>query len=215
MPDLRKRDVLAGLAATAATPVLAQTAVAPMTAPAPVTAAPPRPRVVMVTGDGPITIEIATDKAPLTGANFLRYVDAKRLDGTRFYRAMKIVLDPLNGLIQGGVGGAVAQLFPPVAHEPTTQTGLHHLDGTISLAREAPGSATCDFFICVGPIPALDADPNAPGDNLGFAAFGQVTDGMDVVRKILLAPTSPTQGEGVMKGQMLDPVVPIVSARRV
>jgi peptidyl-prolyl cis-trans isomerase A (cyclophilin A) len=199
--DFTKRTLLAGLGVFGASRVLAQ-------------ASPARPRVVLTTGDGPITMELAIDKAPLTSANFLRYIGARRLDGTRFYRAMKIALDPLNGLIQGGVGGMAVQLFPPVAHESTTQTGLRHLDGTISLARNTPGSATCDFFICVGPVPSLDADPTATGDNLGFAAFGQVTDGMDVVRKILLSPTSQTEGEGVMKGQMLDPTIPIVSARR-
>jgi peptidyl-prolyl cis-trans isomerase A (cyclophilin A) len=199
-----KRGVLAGLAAVGAARAAAQTA-----------APPSAPRVRLETGEGPITLEIATDRAPLTGANFLRYVDARRLDGSRFYRAMKIWPDPLNGLIQGGLGGTVAKLFPPVAHEPTTKTGLKHLDGAISLARLAPGSATCDFFICVGDVPSLDADPSQPGDNLGFAAFGHVIDGMEVVRKILLSPVSPTEGEGAMKGQMLAPTVPIVSARRV
>jgi peptidyl-prolyl cis-trans isomerase A (cyclophilin A) len=202
MADFTKRTLLAGLGVFGASRVLAQTP-------------PARPWVILTTGDGPITLELANDKAPLTCANFLRYVDAKRLDKTRFYRAMKIAADPLNGLIQGGVGGMTVELFPPVAHESTTQTGLRHVDGTISLARNAPGTATCDFFICVGPVPSLDADPTQPGDNLGFAAFGQVTDGMDVVRKILLSPTSPTEGEGVMKGQMLDPTIPIVTARRV
>jgi peptidyl-prolyl cis-trans isomerase A (cyclophilin A) len=202
MADFTKRTLLAGLGVFGASRALAQ-------------AAPARPSVIFSTSDGPITIELAVDKAPLTSANFLRYVDAHRLDRTRFYRAMKIVPDPLNGLIQGGVGGMAVELFPPVAHESTTQTGLRHVNGTISLARNAPGSATCDFFICVGPVPSLDADPTATGDNLGFAAFGQVTDGMDVVRNILLSPTSPTEGEGVMKGQMLDPTVPIVTVRRV
>lgn len=201
MAEFTKRTLLAGLGVFGASRALAQ-------------APPARPRVILTTGDGPITVELANDKAPLTSANFLRYVDARKLDRTRFYRAMKIAADPLNGLIQGGVGGMAVELFPPVAHESTTQTGLRHVDGTISLARNAPGTATCDFFICVGPVPSLDADPSQPGDNLGFAAFGQVTDGMDVVRKILLSPTSPTEGEGVMKGQMLDPTIPIITARR-
>jgi peptidyl-prolyl cis-trans isomerase A (cyclophilin A) len=203
MPNYTKRAVIAGLASLPAARVAAQAV------------APARPRVVLNTGDGPIVLELATDKAPITGANFLRYVDNHRLDGARFYRAMKIAPDPLNGLIQGGLGGLPAHLYPPIAHESTTQTGLRHTDGAISLAREAPGTATVEFFICVGDIPALDADPSAPGDNLGFAAFGKVVDGMDVVRKILLAPTSPTEGEGVMRGQMLDPTVPIATARRV
>jgi peptidyl-prolyl cis-trans isomerase A (cyclophilin A) len=203
MPHFTKRSLLASLGALAPGWALAQTS------------PDGRPKVVLATGDGPITIELASDKAPLTCANFLRYVDSRRLDGTRFYRAMKISPDPLEGLIQGGLGGLARPLFPPVAHEPTSQTGLHHIDGAVSLAREAPGTAHCDLFICVGAIPALDADPNAPGDNLGFAVFGQVTEGMDIVRKILLSPTSPTEGEGVMRGQMLDPTVPIITARRV
>ena len=82
------------------------------------------------------------------------------------------------------------------------------------MARYDPGSAQAEFFICVGDQLYLDADPTQPGDNLGFAAFGRVSGGMDVPRAILAAPTSPTEGEGVMRGQMLSPVVAIVSARR-
>ncbi len=212
MPDVTKRAIVTGIAVFGAARAFGQTpSTSTSTVPAPT---PPRPRVVLKTGAGPITLEIAVDKAPLTGANFLRYVDSRRLDGSRFYRAMKIAPDPLNGLVQGGLGGLAVATFPPVAHESTTQTGLRHLDGTISLARAAPGTARCDFFICVGPVPSLDADPSATGDNLGFAAFGQVADGMDVVRRILLSPVSATLGEGVMVGQMLDPTVPIVTARR-
>ena len=203
MPDhLTKRTLIAAAGALVSVRAIAQGA--PST----------RPRVNLITADGVITLELAADRAPISSANFLRYVDRKRLDGTSFYRAMKSNPDPLAGLIQGGAKNDPARLFAPIAHESTTLTGLKHLDGTISLARNEPGSATCDFFICVGPQPYLDADPSAPGDNLGFAAFGQVVDGMDVVRKILVAPTSPTEGEGVMKGQMLDPAIAIVTARR-
>ncbi len=199
MANMSKRAVLAGLGA------LATTAAAP--APTPV-------RVALQTALGPITLELAADKAPLTCANFLRYVDAARLDGAAFYRSVRIVGATDTGLIQGGVRGDPARLYPPIAHESTLQTGLSHKDGVISLARYAPGSATCEFFICVGDQPYLDADPAAPGDSLGFAAFGRVVDGADTVRRIHAAPTSATLGEGVMKGQMLDPVVTIVSARR-
>ena len=83
------------------------------------------------------------------------------------------------------------------------------------MARYTPGSAQADFFIAVGAHPGYDANPAAPGDNLGFAVFGRVVEGMDVVRRILEAPTSPTQGEGVMRGQMLEPQIRIISARRV
>jgi peptidyl-prolyl cis-trans isomerase A (cyclophilin A) len=167
--------------------------------------------VTLETSEGPIVIELEKERAPVTTANFLRYIDGKRLDGINFYRAMKVA--PGTGLIQGGVREG-SRLFPPIAHEPTTQTGLIHVDGAISMARHAPGSATADFFIIVGGMASLDANPQQPGDNLGFAVFGRVVDGMDVVRRILDAPTSPTEGEGVMRGQMLAKPVRIVSARR-
>jgi peptidyl-prolyl cis-trans isomerase A (cyclophilin A) len=173
------------------------------------------PRVTLVTSTGAVELELAADKAPISAANFLAYVDRKRLDGASFYRAMKLAPDLSSGLIQGGLQGDPSKVLAPIAHEPTTKTGLKHVSGTISLARYAPGTATCDFFICVGDQPSLDADPTQSGDNLGFAAFGQVTSGMDVVKRILGSPVSPTKGEGVMKGEMLDPTIPIITARRV
>jgi peptidyl-prolyl cis-trans isomerase A (cyclophilin A) len=187
----------------------AQTAT-PITPPTP---APATVRVVLTTSEGPITLELEKERAPATTANFLRYVDTKRFDGTTFYRAMK--LTPELGLIQGGLRNDPRKLFPPVAHEPTTQTGLSNKDGVISMARDKPGSATADFFIAIGDLSSLDAKPDQPGDNLGFAAFGHVVEGMDVVRRIGTAPTSPTEGEGVMKGQMLAPTIRILTARRV
>jgi peptidyl-prolyl cis-trans isomerase A (cyclophilin A) len=105
-------------------------------------------------------------------------------------------------------------MLGPIAHESTLKTGLSHKDGTISLGRRAPGTANSEFFICVGDQTYLDADPTAKGDNLGFAAFGHVVDGMDHVHTILGLPTSPTAGVGVMRGQMLSPTVPILTARR-
>jgi peptidyl-prolyl cis-trans isomerase A (cyclophilin A) len=106
-----------------------------------------------------------------------------------------------------------AQPFPPIGHESTTKTGLRHKAGTISLGRFAPGTARGDFFICVSDLPYLDAKPGGPGDNLGFAAFGQVVSGMSVVRRILAAPTSDTAPFPDQKGQWLKPPVGIVSAR--
>ena len=97
--------------------------------------------------------------------------------------------------------------------EPTTQTGLHHQDGTITMARLAPNSATSDFVIMVGPASYMDANPSAPGDNLGYAAFGQVVQGMDVVKKILALPSDGHARNPVMKGQILDPPVKIISAK--
>lgn len=172
-------------------------------------------RVTLTTALGVITLDLAVDKAPITVANFLRYVDAKRFDGAAFYRAVHAGSGTTNGLVQGGLRNDPAKVFPPIAHESTTTTGLHHVDGTISMARYDPGSAQAEFFVCVGDQLYLDADPTQPGDNLGFAAFGHVTSGMDVARAILAAPTSPTEGEGVMRGQMLSPIVGIVSARRI
>jgi len=168
--------------------------------------------VTLATSEGAITLELETTKAPITAANFLRYVDQKRLDGRSFYRATKVA--PGYGLIQGGTQGDPKVTLKSIAHEPTTVTGLTHLDGTISMARAAPGTANGDFFITVGDAKSMDADPTQPGDNLGFAAFGRVVAGMDVVHKILDAPTSPTLGEGVMRGQMIAQPVRIISARR-
>ena len=169
-------------------------------------------RVMRETSAGNILVEVDPAHAPVTAANFLRYVDAHRLDGIDFYRAMHT--GPQAGLVQGGVRDA-SRLFPPIAHEPTSQTGLSHVDGALSMARFAPGTATADFSIMVGPQPYLDAGPNSGGDGLGYAVFGRVVEGMDVVRRILAAPTSPTEGEGVMRGQMLSPRIRIIAARRV
>ena len=185
-------------------PLAAQTDAAPATKPATV-------RVALETGAGRIVLELEAERAPVTTANFLKYVDQKRLDGVTLYRAARVA--PGYGLVQGGVRNDPKRLLPPIRHEPTTETGL--ADGTISMARAAPGSATADFFISVGALTTMDADPKQSGDNLGFAAFGRVVEGMDVVRRILDAPTSPTEGEGAMKGQLLAPPVPITSARRV
>ena len=172
--------------------------------------APTMMRVLLHTSEGDITLALETQRAPVTAGNFLRYVDAHRLDGIEFYRAMHL---GAGGLVQGGVRDP-RRLFPPIAHESTAQTGLSHVDGAISMARLAPGSAQMDFFIMVGAQPGFDAGPNAGGDLLGFAAFGRVVEGMDVVRHILAAPTSPTEGEGVMRGQMLSPRIRILTARR-
>lgn len=198
----------------AAVPALAQTT-APEPAQPPAEA--PRPatvRVSLQTSEGPITLELEKERAPVTTANFLRYVDQKRFDGATFYRAMKLTPEGDFGLIQGGAKGDPKRVLPPIAHEPTTKTGLSHTDGAISMARGAPGSATGDFFITVGELKSLDADPSKPGDNQGFAVFGHVTEGMDVVRRIMSAPTSPTAGEGAMKGQMITAPIRILTVRR-
>lgn len=202
--------------ATAQTPPPATDAPAAPVAAAAVTA--PRPgtvRVAMTTGEGAILLELDADKAPLTVANFLKYVDGRRLDGTTFYRASKVPNAAEYGLVQGGVRYDPKRVLPGIAHEATTKTGLAHTDGTISMARNAPGTAAGDFFIIVGDMPYMNADPSQPGDNQGYAAFGHVVAGMDVVRRILAAPVSATAGEGPMKGEMLAQPIRIVTARRV
>ena len=115
------------------------------------------------------------------------------------------------GLVQGGVRSDARKLYAPVAHEPTSATGLHNVAGAISMAKAGPGTARADFFILASDMPSLDATAADPG----FAAFGHVTEGMDVVRAILAAPVSATKGEGAMKGQMLEPPVKIIKAARV
>ncbi|MFM6854721.1 MAG: peptidylprolyl isomerase, partial [Sphingopyxis sp.] len=118
-------------------------------------------------------------------------------------------------LIQAGTRGAPAITFPAIAHEPTTRTGLTHMDGAISFARAAPGTANGDFFITIGALSSLDAQPaGSGGDPDGFAVFGRIVAGMDVVRTILAMPTSATGGPAVMRGQMLAAPVRITTARR-
>jgi len=201
IPAIARRHLLAVIAALTAAPALA---------------AEPRPpvRVGLTTSEGVIVLELYPDKAPITVANFLRYVDAHRFDGSSFYRANRPAGVTDYGLLQGGLQNDPKKLFKPIAHEPTSKTGILHKDGVISMGRRAPGTATADFFICVGDQAYLDADPKAEGDNKGFAAFGQVVEGMDVVKAIIAMPVSPTKGEGVMKGTMLKKPVPIVKARR-
>jgi len=172
-------------------------------------------RVRLDTSLGTLILDLNQAKAPITVANYLRYVDQGRFDGASFYRASKVPNDDTQGLIQGGVQNDPKRVLRPIAHEPTSRTGLTHTHGAISMGRHAPGTATSDFFIILGDATYLDADPTQPGDNLGFAAFGHVVQGMDVAAKILTAPTSPTAGVGVMKGEMLARPVTILRARRV
>lgn len=182
-------------------------------APFPALAAGAKPRVVIQTDHGAIIVELEDKKAPITSANFLRYVDAHKYDGGTFYRASKTKGVKGAGSIQGGPPDR-ARRFAPIAHESTRQTGIKHGVGTISMARNAPGSATCDFFICASSLPYLDAHPGAAGDNQGFAAFGQVVQGLDIVKKILALPANGPAPYPVMKGQMLEPKVAIISMKR-
>lgn len=173
--------------------------------------------VVLATSLGPVTIALETERAAVTAGNFLRYVDEKRFDGTRFYRAMDLggPRQPA-GLVQGGTRGDPKRVLPAIPHEPTTSTGLTHTHGAVSMAMNAPGEATGEFFIMVEDQTAFDADPGAsdPAWAAGYAVFGYVTGGMDVVAAMLAAPRDANAGEGVMKGQMLAAPVTIITARR-
>ena len=170
--------------------------------------APREPRVLIRTEAGDITIEVCVSRAPLTSANFLRYVDAGLYDGTTFFRTVTPANQPADkiriGVIQGGEVDE-AKAFPPVPHETTARTGLRHVDGAVSMARDAPGSATSSFFICIGDQPELDYGGRRNPDGQGFAVFGRVVSGMDAVRKVQKLPA---------RGQQLAPPVRILSVRR-
>ena len=177
------------------------------------------PRVVMETDAGAITLELYPDKAPLTVANFLHYVDEGALDGGSLYRTTRPGNDPLITVIQGGLWApweadmdeGFAPPFPPIAHETTELSGLSHGDGVISMARSEPGTASSEFFINVGANPSLDYGGERNPDGQGFAAFGKVIGGMDVVNAIHAAQAQP--GEG-FEGQILVEPVKINSVRR-
>ena len=207
---MKHRILAAALAATLAGPAFAQAAPAP----AP-TAKEDLVPVAIDTSVGRIVVALDRSHAPITTANFLHYADTHRYDGQYFYRAMHAPdANGADGLIQGGVTTDIRKLYPPIAHEPTSQTGLHNVAGAISLANRGAGTATSDFFILLSDQPGLDA--NGPGgDATGFAAFGHVTEGMDVVKKIWTSPVSATKGEGALKGQMLDPKIQILKVSRV
>jgi peptidyl-prolyl cis-trans isomerase A (cyclophilin A) len=172
-------------------------------------------RVALTTEAGTIVLDLDHKRAPVTTANFVRYVDQKRLDGVAFYRVMRLAWGTQpNGLIQAGARGDPKRVLKPIAHESTTATGILHKAGAISMARFAPGTATADFSILVADMPGLDAG-GSPGDTDGYAAFGNVVEGMDVVRKIFAMPLDPVKGEGVLKGQFLAKEVKLLTARRV
>ncbi|WP_293371723.1 peptidylprolyl isomerase [Phenylobacterium sp.] len=167
---------------------------------------------VITTTEGVITVELYPDKAPITVANFLRYVDRRLYDGTTFYRASKPRGQVANdyGAIQGGLRDDVKKKLPPIAHESTLKTGIKHTDGAISMGRYAPGTAQADWVICIGDMTYLDATATDPG----FAAFGRMIDGKPVAEAILGKPTDPNAGVGAMKGEILLHPVKIVSIRR-
>jgi peptidyl-prolyl cis-trans isomerase A (cyclophilin A) len=162
------------------------------------------PRVLIQTDFGNIEVEIDTAHAPLTAANFLRYVDLGFYRFGRFHRTVRADNQPDSkvkiAVVQAGLDSLRVKDFPPIKLERTNVTRLLHKEGTISMARDGPDTATSDFFICVGDQPALDYGGKRNPDGQGFAAFGRVLLGMDVVRRINVAPA---------KGQTLRPPVPI------
>ena len=199
---MTKRIILAALAAIVAAPGLAKPV-------APTAIAAPQPEIVRIaieTDKGRIVVALDARHAPLTTANFLAYVDKHLLDGQPFYRAMPLTV---GGLIQGGSRDGAKQL-PPIAVESTAVTGLKNKAGAIVMANAGPRTTRSDFFILTADVPYFDATATSPG----FAPFGEVVEGMDVVQAIFASPRSPTKGEGVMKGQMLDPVVKMVKVSR-
>jgi peptidyl-prolyl cis-trans isomerase A (cyclophilin A) len=170
------------------------------------------PHIMISTEAGDIEVELYPDKAPHTTAAFLAYVDAGFYKNSNFYRVLNDDNQPSDApkaeLIQGGIWKTnykKASTLPGIPHETTQQTGLLHKDGTISLARQAVGTATTEFFICVGDQPGFDFGGENNPDKQGYAAFGKVVKGMDVVRSIYKRSEN---------NQAFDPPVLIVGIKR-
>jgi peptidyl-prolyl cis-trans isomerase A (cyclophilin A) len=173
-------------------------------------------RVRMTTDLGVVDIEINIGAAPISANNFLRLVDGGHMDGTSFYRVVSPENDngsPPISVIQGGNGSGDSP-FEPIAHESTEDTGLLHLNGASSLARGDVGTASTEFFICIGAQPALDFAARRNPDGQGFAVFGYVVDGMDVVQAIHQQPSDAPTESAYLEGQMLEEPVTIISIRR-
>ncbi|MCP3143192.1 peptidylprolyl isomerase [Pyxidicoccus xibeiensis] len=192
--------------------LLALPAAAPAAAPKKGAAPPPSKtvRVLLQTEKGAIELELDEARAPKTVANFLKYLDAGLYEGGVFHRTVKPDNQPNSAVkievIQGGINPArQAEDGAPIALERTNVTGLKHVDGAVSMARDTPDTATSDFFICVGDQPELDHGGKRNPDGQGFGAFGRVVKGMDVVRAIQQAPS---------REQKLTPPVKILKATR-
>jgi peptidyl-prolyl cis-trans isomerase A (cyclophilin A) len=169
------------------------------------------PVVLMRTKFGDIKAELFVDKAPVTANNFLRYVKEGRYKDAVFYRVVREDNQPNDkvkiAVLQGGLYEDKHPMkLPPIRHETTKETGVLHLDGTLSMARWEPGTADSDFSICVGDQPELNFGGKRNPDGQGFAAFGQVIEGMDVVRKMHQQPA---------EGQALTPVIKIIEMKAV
>lgn len=167
------------------------------------------PRVRFQTTLGNFEVELYLKSAPITTANFLRYVDEGRFEGASFYRTVRLDNQPNNAIkievIQGGLKDDDHPLsLPPIPHETTAMTGILHQDGVISMARNEPGTASSEFFICIGDQPELNFGGRRNPDGQGFAAFGRVIKGMEVVRAIHRQPA---------EGQWLNPTIPFKVSR--
>jgi peptidyl-prolyl cis-trans isomerase A (cyclophilin A) len=172
--------------------------------------------VIFETEKGSIEIEVDAQHAPMTSANFLRYVDGGFYDGGTINRAVR----PDNS-VRHDVEIQVIQFqidrnrrreeFPPIALERTSVTGLKHLDGAVSMARNGPDSATASFSIVIGDQPEMDFGGKRNPDGQGFAVFGRVVRGMDVVKAI---QSSPTGQSGPYRTESLDPPIKVLKARR-
>ncbi len=161
--------------------------------------------VLIDTDAGHIEIALDSTAAPITVANFLRYVDAGLYDSGTFYRTVRPDNQPNDDVkievIQGGMNRSRRdEGFPPIPLEGTAETGIRHLDGTISMARSGPDTGRAEFFICVGDQPELDAGGARNADGFGFAAFGRVIHGMEVVREIQRREADDNQ-------RLVDPVL--------
>jgi len=172
-----------------------------------------RPGIVRVrldTSRGAIMLALDARHAPKTTANFMAYVDDGRFDDTSFYRAARSKADPSKGFVQAGIRTDAKRILPSFSFEPTNRTGIRHLDATISMARgDDPASAGGNFVLTVGPTPQMDARPGYKG----YAAFGRVVGGMEVVKRILAEPSGG--GFDSMKGQMILRPVRVIRAVRI
>ena len=176
------------------------------------------PRVWVQTELGDIVIEIDVKRAPITAANFLAYVDAGFYDGGTFHRTVRLDNQPGSTVkievIQAGVApGRGRQGFPPIPLERTSATGILHKNGVVSLARGGPDSATSGWFVTINDQPSLDFGGDRAADGQGFAAFGRVVSGMDVVRRIHAAPSSTNMATNA-EAQRLTPPIKIVKVSR-
>ena len=174
--------------------------------------------VVFTTALGSIRIDLAMSHAPLSCADFLKYVAGGYYNNGRFFRVVRPENDrghPGIDVVQGGIRDP-RQAWAQVAHENTRITGLRHLDGTVSLTRDAPGTGSgAEIFVCVGDQPALDFGGQRNPDGQGFAAFARVTAGMDVVRNIWRMNAAGHSDDAYTRGQILTNPVPISSAKTI